>query len=112
MSPFRAPLLVLMVAVTALSLPLSATAKPKKSEPLFTVSLSGSISVDQSEVQKPILEVPNECKGEWSESVDLSWSTQLGSGAARQPLAKYGHFRFFSLRVPLQGQSARGSSDL
>jgi hypothetical protein len=110
--PFRAALLVLTVAVAALVSPLTATAKPKKPEPLYTLSLSGSISVEQAEVQKPVVEIPNECKGEWSEAVHLTWSTQIDPVSQRLPLIKYGHFRFFSFKAALQGLTATGSSDL
>jgi hypothetical protein len=114
MRPVLASLALAALTAAALTLaaPVAAPAKQKRNaEPLYSVSLSGSGSVDQSETKEGS-PLPFYCKGESSEALHFSSSAELGAMPTREPLVKYGRFRYFALKAAMKGLTASGTTDL
>jgi len=111
MRPLAAALaLAAIAALTALTaLPGAATARPRQVEPQYVISFHGSFSVEESEtLEDP---TPYGCKGQASEDLHLSMSTQAVAVTSPRPLGKEGRYRYTLFSAPLQGLTGTDSAD-
>jgi hypothetical protein len=104
--------LLALVAIAALTLPLAAAAKPKASEPLYTISLSGTTHNEWTEKTEGVNEgaPPSGCKGQASETQHFEASAKFSAMTRPTPLANYGRrFRFFVFKAAVSSLKAGGS---
>jgi hypothetical protein len=101
--------LISLASLTAVAaLPGAATARPKKVEPEFVFTFHGTFSTDESEIIA--WGTPADCKGQVTETLHLSMSTQAVVVTSRRPLGKEGRYYYSIFNAPLRGFAGTDSA--
>jgi hypothetical protein len=107
--------LATLALLAALSTPVAAATKQKASEPLYTVSLAGTVQLESTETREGLIEpppLPADCVGYASETERLTASARFSARTAPIAVASYGHrFHFLLFKLAFSSLSAAGSSE-